>query len=251
MALTAPSARFRACFFNTPSMTIAVIIPVLNEEKALPALLQALMPLGFEEIIVVDGGSEDQTVDVARAICQSAPHVHSRIIPGPCGRASQMNAGATLASSDVLVFLHADTQLPHNARQVVEQAMGDQRCVGGRFDVRFPRDSGYAWMVSRLMNLRSRLSGISTGDHTMFVRRSVFEELGGFADIPLMEDIEFSRRLKRVGMIAALRAKVTTSFRRWEQHGPFRTIVRMWTLRACYWLGWDPHRLQQYYDTVR
>jgi len=232
-------------------MSIAVIIPVLNEQKALPALLLALMPLGFEEIIVVDGGSRDETVEVARRMFKSASHSRYRIISGPCGRASQMNAGATLATSDILVFLHADTHLPHNAKKVVADAMGEQQYVGGRFDVRFPQDTGYAWIVSRLMNLRSRLSGIFTGDQTMFVRRSVFEELGGFADIPLMEDIEFSRRLKRVGTIAAVRAKVITSFRRWEQRGPLRTITRMWTLRACYWLGWDPHRLQQYYDTVR
>ncbi|MDR4460450.1 MAG: TIGR04283 family arsenosugar biosynthesis glycosyltransferase [Nitrospirales bacterium] len=232
-------------------MGIAVIIPVLNEQKALTALLPVLIPLGFEEIIVVDGGSRDGTVDVARKILKSASDSPYRIISGPCGRASQMNAGAALAHSDILVFLHADTQLPHNARQVVADVMDDLQCVGGRFDVRFPRDTGYAWMVSRLMNLRSRWSGISTGDQTMFVRRSVFEELGGFANIPLMEDIEFSRRLKRVGTIASLRAKVITSFRRWEQHGPLRTIVRMWTLRAWYWLGWDPRRLQQYYETVR
>ncbi|MEO6201795.1 MAG: TIGR04283 family arsenosugar biosynthesis glycosyltransferase [Nitrospirales bacterium] len=233
-------------------MNIAVIIPVLNEQKALAALLPKLLSsFGFEELIIVDGGSCDHTTDVARTICQSAPDAHTQIINGACGRASQMNAGAALASSDILVFLHADTHLPHNARQVVADAMDDPRCVGGRFDVRFPQDTGYAWMVSRLMNLRSRWSGISTGDQTMFVRRSVFEELGGFANIPLMEDIEFSRRLKRVGTIASLRAKVITSFRRWEHHGPLRTIVRMWTLRAWYWLGWDPRRLQQYYDTVR
>lgn len=232
-------------------MSIAVIIPVLNEQAALPALLPALMPLGFEEIIMVDGGSRDQTVAVARTMFESASDAHYRIISGPCGRASQMNAGAALATSDILVFLHADTQLPHNARQVMERAMGDQQYVGGRFDVRFPRDTGYAWMVSRLMNLRSRLSGISTGDQTMFVRRSVFEQMGGFAEIPLMEDIDFSRRLKKLGTIVALKDRVTTSFRRWERCGPLRTIVRMWVLRLFYWLGWDPRRLQHYYDTVR
>lgn len=232
-------------------MGIAVIIPVLNEQKALPVLLPVLIPLGFEEIIVVDGGSRDGTVDVARKILESSSDSRYRIISGPCGRASQMNAGAALANSEILVFLHADTQLPENARQVIAAAMDDLKCAGGRFDVRFPRDTGYGWMVSRLMNLRSRWSGIFTGDQTMFVRRSVFEELGGFANIPLMEDIEFSRRLKRVGAIASLRAKVITSFRRWEQQGPLRTIVRMWTLRTWYWLGWDPRRLQQYYDTVR
>lgn len=232
-------------------MGIAVIIPVLNEQKALPDLLLALLPLGFEEIIVVDGGSRDGTMDVARKMLESTSDSRYRIISSSCGRGSQMNAGAALANSDILVFLHADTQLPDNARQMVADSMDDPQCVGGRFDVRFPQDTGYAWMVSRLMNLRSRWSGISTGDQTIFVRRSVFEKLGGFANIPLMEDIEFSRRLKRVGTIASLRAKVITSFRRWEQHGPLRTIVRMWTLRAWYWLGWDPRRLQRYYDTVR
>jgi rSAM/selenodomain-associated transferase 2 len=233
-------------------MTIAVIIPVLNEQKALAALLPELLSsFGFDELIIVDGGSWDHTTDVARTMCQSAPDVHARIIHGPRGRASQMNAGAALAFSDILVFLHADTLLPHNARHGITAAMCDPQCVGGRFDVRFPRDTGYAWMVSRLMNLRSRWSGISTGDQTMFVRRSVFEELRGFANIPLMEDIEFSRRLKEVGTIASLREKVITSFRRWEQHGPLRTIVRMWALRAWYWLGGNPRRLQQYYDTVR
>jgi rSAM/selenodomain-associated transferase 2 len=232
-------------------MNIAVIIPVLNEQEALPGLLRELMPLGFEEISVVDGGSRDETVDVARAMGESVAGFHFRILTGPCGRASQMNVGAVQASAEILLFLHADTHLPHNARQAVECAMVDQQCVGGRFDVRFPRDTGYAWMVSRLMNLRSRLSGISTGDQSMFVRRSVFEQMGGFADIPLMEDIEFSRRLKRLGTIAALRDTVTPSFRRWEQHGPLRTIVRMWVFRFLYWLGWDPRRLQQYYDTVR
>ena len=232
-------------------MGIAVIIPVLNEQKALPALLPVLIPLGFEEIIVVDGGSRDGTVDMARKMLESTSDSRYRIISGPCGRASQMNAGAALANSEILVFLHADTQMPDNARQVITDAMDDPQCVGGRFDVRFPQDTGYAWMVSRLMNLRSRWSGIFTGDQTIFVRRSVFEKLGGFANIPLMEDIEFSSRLKRVGTIASLRVKVITSFRRWEQQGPLRTIVRMWTLRAWYWLGWDPRRLQQYYDIVR
>lgn len=232
-------------------MRIAVIIPVFNEQDALPGLLQALVPFEFEEIIVVDGGSGDRTVQAARTVFGSASDSRYRIISAPCGRAAQMNAGAAVSTADILVFLHADTQLPHNAKHLVEQAMIDQECIGGRFDVRFPRDTGYAWLVSRLMNLRSRLSGISTGDQTIFVRRSVFERMGGFADIPLMEDIEFSRRMKRLGKIAALRDKVITSFRRWEQQGPLRTILRMWTLRLFYWLGWDPRRLRNYYDTVR
>jgi rSAM/selenodomain-associated transferase 2 len=232
-------------------MNVAVIIPVLNEQAALPALFQSLMPLGFEEIIVVDGGSRDRTVEVATMMFEAGSGCQYRIISGPCGRASQMNAGAARATADVLVFLHADTQLPHHARRAVEHVMLDHGCVGGRFDVRFPRDTGYEWLVSRFMNLRSRLTGICTGDQAIFVRRSVFEHMGGFADIPLMEDIEFSRRLKRLGTLAALRDKATTSFRRWEQQGPFRTILRMWSLRLCYWLGRDPRHLQNNYGAVR
>ncbi|MCA9479144.1 MAG: hypothetical protein KC545_02150, partial [Nitrospira sp.] len=120
-----------------------------------------------------------------------------------------------------------------------------------RFDVRFPKDRGWAWVISRMMNLRSRWTGICTGDQTIFVRRGVFERLGGFADIPLMEDIEFTTRLKTVGPVVALREFVITSFRRWERCGPLRTILRMWTLRLLYWMGWDPRRLQQFYDAIR
>lgn len=232
-------------------MSIAVIIPIFNEQDTLPSLLNALSPLGFEEIILVDGGSQDTTVEVANAFLQTAPHGHCRIIAGPKGRARQMNAGAAQATADLLLFLHADTQLPHNAKSLIEQAMKNSEHVGGRFDVRFPRDEGYAWMVSRMMNYRSRLSGICTGDQGIFVRRAVYESMGGFADIPLMEDIEFSQRLKRKGTVVALQETVTTSFRRWEQQGPLRTILQMWVLRFLYWMGWSAHRLHRYYHHVR
>lgn len=232
-------------------MSIAVIIPIFNEQDTLPSLLNALLPLGFEEIILVDGGSQDTTVEVANTFLQTAPHGHCRMIAGPKGRARQMNAGAAEATADLLIFLHADTQLPHNAKSLLEQAMKNSEHVGGRFDVRFPCDEGYAWMVSRMMNHRSRVSGICTGDQALFVRRAVFESMGGFADIPLMEDIEFSQRLKRKGTVVALQETVTTSFRRWEQHGPLRTILHMWVLRFLYWMGWSPHRLHRYYHHVR
>jgi rSAM/selenodomain-associated transferase 2 len=232
-------------------MRIAVIIPVLNEEEALPSLLEGVLVLNFEEIILVDGSSQDRTVEVAKTILETPSHPQCRIISGPKGRAAQMNAGAAQATTDILLFLHADTQLPHNAQTVIKQALSNPHSVGGRFDVRFPQDQGYAWMISRMMNYRSRLSGICTGDQAMFVRSQVFESMGGFANIPLMEDLEFSRRLKRKGAVVALKDTVTTSFRRWEQHGPLRTIVCMWTLRFLYWIGWDPQRLHQYYVHVR
>lgn len=232
-------------------MTIAVIIPVLNEENGLTFLLERLLPLGFGEIFLVDGNSQDRTVEVAQTFLEASSHRHARILSGPHGRAAQMNAGASQATADILLFLHADTQLPHNAKHAIEQALSNSQVIGGRFDVRFPQDQGYAWLISRMMNVRSRLSGICTGDQAMFVRRPVFESMGGFADVPLMEDIEFSRRLKRKGSIVALRETVTTSFRRWEQQGPLRTIVQMWVLRFLYWVGWDTQRLHRYYTHVR
>ncbi len=232
-------------------MSIAVIIPILNEEEALPSFLKGLLRLDLEEIILVDGNSQDRSVEVAQALLETSSQPHFRIISGPKGRAAQMNAGVTHVTADILLFLHADTQLPHNAKTIIERVLTDAQNVGGRFDVRFPIDQGYAWLISRMMNHRSRLSGMCTGDQAIFVRRSVFESMGGFADIPLMEDLEFSRRMKRKGAVVALKDTVTTSFRRWEQQGPLQTIVRMWTLRFLYWLGWDPQRLHQYYSHVR
>ena len=232
-------------------MSIAVIIPVFNEQEVVSTLIQVLVPLGFHEIIIVDGDSVDGTAQAAEAYLNQLGNPNFRIISGPRGRAMQMNVGAAQATADILLFLHADTQLPHNTKSLIAEALSDSKVVGGRFDVRFPQDTGYAWLVSRMMNLRSRLSGMCTGDQAMFVRRSIFESIGGFAEIPLMEDLEFSRRLKRQGRIVAIKEKVITSFRRWEQQGPLQTILQMWTLRFLYWIGWDPHRLQQFYHHVR
>ncbi len=232
-------------------MSIAVIIPVFNEQEVVSSLITALGPLGFQEAILVDGNSTDGTVQAAKACLNQLGNPDFRIISGPSARARQMNVGAAQATADILLFLHADTQLPHHVRSLIEEALSDPKIVGGRFDVRFPEDTGYAWLVSRMMNIRSRFSGMCTGDQAMFVRRSIFESMGGFAEIPLMEDLEFSRRLKRRGKVVAIQEKVITSFRRWEQQGPLRTIVQMWTLRFLYWIGWDPHRLQQFYHHVR
>lgn len=232
-------------------MSIAVIVPVLNEAETISTLLKGLLVFDFEEIILVDGGSQDRTIEVVNTFFESSSHPYCRIISGAKGRAIQMNVGAAQAEADILLFLHADTKLPHNAKMVIEEALSHPENVGGRFDVRFPQDTGYAWVISRMMNVRSRLSGICTGDQAMFVRRLAFESMSGFADIPLMEDIEFSRRLKRKGSIVALRETVITSFRRWEQQGPLRTILQMWILRLLYWMGCDPQRLHRYYAHVR
>jgi rSAM/selenodomain-associated transferase 2 len=162
-----------------------------------------------------------------------------------------LNAGAVASQCDVLLFLHADTQLPADARQAILLALSDQACVGGRFNVRFDSDRPLARLIGNMMNLRSRWSGIATGDQAIFVRREVFERIGRFSDVPLMEDIEFTRRLKRAGRLAPLQAQVITAFRRWERNGPLRTILLMWTLRFLYWIGVSPDRLQHFYSMVR
>jgi rSAM/selenodomain-associated transferase 2 len=162
-----------------------------------------------------------------------------------------MNVGAARSEGDVLLFLHADTELPLEAGLAIRKALRDLAYVGGRFDIRFEPDVGWGWLISRLMNLRSRWTGITTGDHALFVRRAVFEHLGGFLDIPIMEDVEFSRRLKRAGRLAALPLTVITSYRRWHHAGPLRTILLMWCLRLLYWLGASPHTLTRVYTHVR
>lgn len=230
-------------------MTISVIIPTLNEHLVLEKTLRHTASLGFGELIVVDGGSMDLTIPTAEAFCANRPDTH--LISAPLGRARQMNEGAKASRGDVLLFLHADTQLPVGAGRIIESALADQTVVGGRFDVQFDTSSVWSQIISSFMNRRSRLTGIFTGDQGLFVRRQVFEQLGGFAEIPLMEDIDFSKRLKRAGRIAALRDTVTTSFRRWETQGPLRTILLMWTLRFLYWAGVNPHRLQHFYAAVR
>lgn len=238
-------------------MTIAVIIPVLNEARCLHRTLSHTEALGFDELMIVDGGSSDDTCALARSfadrigISLSATTGSMRFLTAPRGRARQLNVGAAASWCDVLLFLHADTRLPSNARQAILAALADAACVGGRFDVCFDSTRVSARIIGNLMNLRSRWSGIATGDQAIFVRRAVFERMGGFADIPLMEDIEFTRRLKRTGPVASLSDQVVTAFRRWEQQGPLRTILLMWTLRFLYWIGVSPHRLQHFYRTVR
>ncbi len=255
-------------------MTVAVVIPALNEEAHLPRALAQTAGLGFDRILVVDGGSTDRTRDIVQHFSAAKPSppeptlsppltpYPSPLTPhGPAtpialvtaspGRARQMNAGAASSREDVLLFLHADTLLPANAREAIDRALHDPACVGGRFDLGFDREGTWARLISRLINLRSRWTGIATGDQAIFVRRTVFERLRGFADLPLMEDVDFTRRLKRLGRVATLAEQVTTSFRRWEAGGPLRTILLMWTLRFLYWAGVSPHKLRTYYRIVR
>ena len=210
---------------------LRIVVPVFNEGSTLATRLKALAPLRARgaELVVVDGGSTDDTWAIASALAD-------QLLLAPRGRASQMNTGAKDATANVLLFLHADTRLPDGADLLIAHALRAGQ-HWGRFDVRIDGAHAALHLVARLMNLRSRLTGIATGDQAIFVRRSVFESLGGFADLPLMEDVELSTRLRRHSAPACIQAPVITSGRRWEQRGVWRTIALMWWLRAAYYFG--------------
>lgn len=222
-------------------MKLSIVVPVLNEAADIEAALQALAPYRARgaEVIVVDGGSRDGTAELARPLVD-------RVIGGPRGRGVQMNAGAAATQGDVLLFLHADTRLPEDADRLVRDGLARSGRAWGRFDVRFD-GGGLLAVIALMMNLRSRLSGIATGDQAMFVTRAAFEVAGGFPLIALMEDIALSARLKRIGRPLCLAARVTTSARRWQRHGVLRTILLMWKLRLAFYFGADPVRLAQAY----
>jgi rSAM/selenodomain-associated transferase 2 len=225
-------------------MRISVIVPVLNEEKSIAATLMELQRLKPEEMIIVDGGSSDGT----REICQ---RFGVELYPSPPGRAAQMNFGAQRASGDVLLFLHADTRLPPSAFDDIRVALQDRQVLGGRFDLQLDSPRPLLKLIGFMISLRSRLSKVGTGDQAIFVRREIFAELGGYADIPLMEDVALSRALKRRGAVACLRSRVVSSARRWEMEGIWRTVLKMWTLKTLYLLGISPVRLKRYYGDTR
>jgi rSAM/selenodomain-associated transferase 2 len=230
-------------------MQLAIVIPTLNEAATIEAALQRLAPLRERgaQVIVVDGGSTDGTAACAAPLAD-------RALTAPRGRALQMNAGANTdeaAAADALLFLHADTRLPDDADRIVLRALSDSDRLWGRFDVRLDAAGWQLRLIETLMNWRSRASGIATGDQAIFVRREAFARLGGFAPLPLMEDIEFSRRARRLSKPLALRDRVLTSARRWQRHGVWRTVLLMWRLRLAYFFGADPSALARRYRDAR
>ncbi len=225
---------------------ITIIIPALNEAGTIQATLEALQPLRHSghEVIVVDGGSHDNTVN------ESTPYA-DEVLHSRAGRAQQMQTGALAARSRVLWFLHADTLVPENAATAIGYALRDSGCDWGRFDIRFADTGLLLGLVAGLANLRSRLSGIATGDQGIFVTRELFNRVNGFPPIALMEDIALSRALKTYSRPACLRQQLTASARRWQKHGIVRTIVLMWSLRLAYFLGMSPETLARYYQAHR
>ena len=223
-------------------LQLSIIIPALNEAGCIRDILRQLQALRAQghEVILVDGGSCDETIALAQALVD-------QLLPAPAGRALQMNVGAKAASGQVFWFLHADTRVPDKAARLIIEAL-QQAGSWGRFDVRLSGDKLLLRLVERMMNWRSRFTGVASGDQGMFVTRKLFERVGGFAELPLMEDIDLSRRLKREQWPVCLRDTLTTSSRRWEQKGVLRTIALMWYLRLAYFLGVSPARLAMRYD---
>jgi len=221
-------------------------MPVLNEAPGIGKALEALQTLRERghEVIVVDGGSADGTPDLARPLAD-------RVLSAPRGRASQMNSGAQSAAGQVLLFLHADTCLPASAERLILDGLYDSGLEWGRFDVRIDGRHAVLRIVAAMMNLRSRLTGICTGDQGIFVRRESFRACGGYPDLALMEDLALSRMLKARSCPLRIPEPVLASARRWERGGVLRTILLMWWLRLRYFFGASPRRLAQIYDAER
>lgn len=222
-------------------MKISIIIPVLNEEKALSYLLNSLQSFDDEnhEVIVVDGGSFDNSLFIAQE------KVKTVIVSKP-GRALQMNSGAELASGDVLLFLHVDTILPESALTAISSSCINDNCWG-RFDVRLSSDKSVYRLIEGFINIRSRLTSIATGDQAIFIKRDLFNRFNGFPEIALMEDVALSKRLKKQAAPVCLKDRVITSSRRWETRGVIATVLLMWKLRLYYFFGVSPDKLQKMY----
>ena len=229
-----------------PAPRISIIVPTLNEGDGIAAALAALAPLREQghEVIVVDGGSGDGTPALARGAAD-------RVVSAPRGRASQMNAAAALARGAVLLFLHADTRLPENADARILHGLAASGRAWGRFDARIDGESRLLPVIAFFMNLRSRATGIATGDQAIFVRRDAFERAGRFPPLELMEDIALSSSLKRISRPLCIAEKVVTSGRRWERRGIVRTVLLMWRLRLKFFFGAAPASLARLYDGER
>lgn len=224
---------------DVSDLGVTIIVPLLNEADIADALIEHLGSLEAEQIVIVDGGSTDSTQEIMQ-------EAGFELIQSPAGRAKQMNAGAAQATQNTVLFLHADTRLPRSYKTALAKSS-----VWGRFDVRFDDSSGAMSMIAFFMNLRSRISSVATGDQAIFINKSVFESIGGFPDFPIMEDVAISKRLRQLYRPYNSRLRVTTSARRWQQHGVAKTVFKMWWYRLAYFFGLPPHQIKKGYDDVR
>ena len=225
-----------------PAISVAVVVPTLNEEEAIQRYLPRLVGQA-DEVLVSDGGSSDSTTALAEQL-------GARVITGARGRGAQMNLGAQAARSQILLFLHADTRLPEGALESVKTAVQSGK-IGGGFLADFDDPRPLMRLGSALVNLRTRWSRIPLGDQAQFATRQAFTELGGFRDWPILEDLEFMRRLKDHGPITVIRQPVVTSARRYVQNGVFRTIANNWSIWALFFLGVSPEKLERRYREIR
>jgi len=226
-------------------LSVAVVIPVLNEAELLLQHIREFKALHNEHhVVFCDAGSEDET-------CALLQQHGLHYCTSQRGRALQMNTGASACNNNILLFIHADTMISSSDIKLVKKAMQDESVVGGRFDICLSGKAFAFRIIETMINLRSRITGVSTGDQCQFVRRSVFEAMGGFPEQALMEDVELSKRLKHYGKVTCLKQKVVTSSRRWEKYGIVKTILLMWKLRFLYWFGTPAEKLAEIYRNVR
>ena len=224
-------------------LRLAIVIPTLDEGASLPATLERALAMA-DQVVVADGGSRDDTREIAA-------RMGARVTISTAGRGIQLNAGARATDADIVLFLHADTRLPDDAHRFVRRAIAEGQVIGGGFRVQF--DSRRRWLPlgARIMNLRTRLTGCPLGDQAQFVRRDAFDALGGFPDWPILEDLDFARRLKRHGRTVLIDAPVTTAARRFLNQGVTRTIATNWLIWSLYFVGVSPHRLARLYRAIR
>ena len=227
---------------------VTIVVPVLNEIDVLADVQSHISDGDFEQIIIVDGGSTDGSWEWLQEHWHDGQQYLA--MQAPAGRARQMNAGAKVAKGDVLVFLHADSHLPDNAKQLVS-SIEHGPYWWGRFNVRFSSQFWLMRMIAWFMNQRSKLTAIATGDQAMFMRRIAYDQVGGFDQIALMEDIAMSQKLKKLSRPLCISKTVLTSARRWEENGVGRTVLSMWALRLAYFFGVSPDRLAQLYKHIR
>lgn len=232
--------------------SIAIVVPILNERKALTPLLRHLAQINANQTIIVDGGSNDGSIEWLQSHWQDEAGGRL-VLQTEASRARQMNVGAHYAQADMLLFLHADTELPKDALTEITAAR-NQNYFWGRFDVSFQpasRINRIMKVIAFFINIRSRLSSVATGDQAIFVDRDLFLKIGGYPLIPIMEDVALSKTLKQQGVPFCSPSRVRTSARRWQQGGVVRTVLLMWAFRLAFFFGVNPHRLARIYKNIR